>query len=225
MPWLGYCNSLSFNYPLRPPSIVVSYCGKVLCGNTLRKVIQKISEYRWPERRLWYKMFTYCCFHSHCESQTIGVPTSFPKGRLLKITFSLCLRTMLTNSSWLFCYLINFLEVLWQKILKKCITITFPDTSHFSKGSSAYCFPIHKCSEFILSFHMLKQLKLTKSTQGHFFVSRAQPSQFMKLCSCRTITYWKDPRCVPCYSCSKCVRDPADLIKIRICVCVIVGEG
>lgn len=134
MPWLGYCNSLSFNYPLRPPSIVVSYCGKVLCGNTLRKVIQKISEYRWPERHLWYKMFTYCCFHSHCKSQTIGVPTSFPKGRVLKITFSLCLRTMLTNSSWLFCYLINFLEVLWQKILKKCITITFPDNFTFLQG-------------------------------------------------------------------------------------------
>lgn len=75
--------------------------------------------------------------------------TSFPKGKVLKLTFSLCLQTMLTSSSWLLCYLRNSLKVPWQKMHKKCVTATFLDFARLSKGSFAHCFPICTCFEWV----------------------------------------------------------------------------
>lgn len=145
------------------------------------------------------------------------------KRKSLKITCSLCLQTVWTRSSWLFCYPINFRGVPWQEIHKKRITITFPDIACGSRGSFAYRFPIHMCHEFILSSRMLKHLELTKSTQRALFCQQSRNRFIYESALCRRIVYWKDPWCVSCYSCIKYVRELAELIKIRICVCVIVG--
>lgn len=181
MPWLRYYSSVSFHCPPSLFDIIMRYYGKELCGNTLRKVIQKISDYRRSENHVECKGFTnyYFQLFPFVHYVTENLKSKFLSKRKSSEDHVFSgLQTMLTNSSWLFCYLINFLGVLWQKSIRNVSSLHF-QILNFSPGVHLHTVFLFIClsREFISLFHMLKQLKLTNSAQRAFLCqqSRNQP--------------------------------------------------